>query len=154
MHTPRFERLARAPIGSGHDVALRGVIVWVSLYIKQNIHKQLLRYHHVEVISSMSIENNAADIIKDDFLTMLIDPVLLKYLRETYFAMPREWLVDNMPAAALTGLDIVTNYAQLKTIYEQRKNHRNPGWKPIISWIKQLPDSHLITGEEKSNGNA
>ena len=35
---------------------------------------------------------------------------------------------------------IVTNYAQLRTIYFQRKAHRLPQWREIICpWIKSLP---------------
>jgi hypothetical protein len=147
----RMERLARAPIGSGHDVALRGIIVHCSLFIKQNIHKQLLRYSNVTVVSSMSIEVCAAEFLASDWHMQLVDPFIRDYLRSKADIMPREWLVDNMPAATLTGLTIVTNYAQLKTIYAQRKNHRNPGWKPICKWMEGLPYSHMITGETHAN---
>ena len=43
---------------------------------------------------------------------------------------------------------IVTNYLQLKTIYNQRKNHRLPEWRLFCDWIKTLPYSEWITGNE------
>jgi hypothetical protein len=43
---------------------------------------------------------------------------------------------------------MTTNYRQLKTIYAQRKGHRLPEWREFCNWIKKLPHSEWITGEE------
>ena len=40
-----------------------------------------------------------------------------------------------------------TNYLQLKTIYQQRKNHRLEEWDTFCEFIKWLPRDELITGE-------
>ena len=34
---------------------------------------------------------------------------------------------------------MTTNYRQLKTIYQQRKNHRLPDWREFCAWIETLP---------------
>lgn len=47
-----------------------------------------------------------------------------------------------------------TNYAELRNIYFQRRNHRLPHWKEICKWIETLPYSELITYEdERKNEN-
>ena len=42
---------------------------------------------------------------------------------------------------------MTTNYRQLKTIYRQRFSHRLPEWKSFCEWVKGLPHSEWITGE-------
>lgn len=42
---------------------------------------------------------------------------------------------------------ITTNYRQLKTIYQQRKNHRLPEWRAFCAWIETLPRAEFITGK-------
>ena len=52
------------------------------------------------------------------------------------------------PSGFILGARLVTNYRQLKTIYAQRKNHRLPEWREFCDWIKTLPHSDWITGDE------
>lgn len=42
---------------------------------------------------------------------------------------------------------IETINRQLKTIYQQRKNHRLPEWRSFCEWIEELPHSEFITGK-------
>lgn len=49
------------------------------------------------------------------------------------------------PAGFEITAGITTNYRQLKTIYNQRKNHRLPEWRVFCRWIETLPHSELIT---------
>ena len=42
---------------------------------------------------------------------------------------------------------MTTNYRQLKTIFKQRQFHRLPEWREFCAWIKTLPSSELIVGE-------
>ena len=58
-----------------------------------------------------------------------------------------EVLYSNPAGFQLTA-GMTTNYRQLKTIYAQRKNHRLPEWREFCEWIKTLPHSELITGED------
>jgi hypothetical protein len=34
---------------------------------------------------------------------------------------------------------MTTNYQQLKTIYQQRRNHRLPEWQVFCDWVETLP---------------
>ena len=60
--------------------------------------------------------------------------------------------IDDVLANVPMGLEITarmsTNYLQLKTIYNQRKNHRSQQWRIFCDWIKTLPYAkELITNE-------
>ena len=51
------------------------------------------------------------------------------------------------PAGFRLTAKLTTNYRQLKTIYQQRKDHRLPEWRAFCKWIETLPHSELIIGE-------
>lgn len=65
------------------------------------------------------------------------------YGKELYLRI----LYSNPCGMKLTA-GMVTNYLQLKTIYQQRHNHRLPEWRAFCRWIKTLPYSEWITGED------
>lgn len=41
-----------------------------------------------------------------------------------------------------------TNYATLRKMYHQRKRHKLDEWNEFCDWIRGLPNSELITGED------
>ena len=41
-----------------------------------------------------------------------------------------------------------TNYSTLRKMYHQRKGHKLDEWTSLIEWIRELPYSELITGED------
>ena len=41
------------------------------------------------------------------------------------------------------------NYEVLANIYKSRRNHKLDEWHTFCDWIKMLPYSELITGENK-----
>ena len=41
-----------------------------------------------------------------------------------------------------------TNYATLRKMYHQRKGHKLDEWHEFCDWIRELPYSELITGED------
>ena len=45
----------------------------------------------------------------------------------------------NLPEGICIAAGITTNYAQLKTIYTQRWNHRLPQWREFCKFITSLP---------------
>ena len=50
-----------------------------------------------------------------------------------------------LPESFLQKRTVTTNYAELRNIYRQRKNHRLPEWKIyFINWIKSLPFSEEL----------
>lgn len=67
---------------------------------------------------------------------------LEEQLKEDYLRI----LYSNPAGFRLTA-SMVTNYRQLKTIYQQRRTHRLPEWRAFCAWIETLPESQLITGK-------
>ncbi|MDA3854904.1 MAG: hypothetical protein PF569_01500 [Candidatus Woesearchaeota archaeon] len=59
-----------------------------------------------------------------------------------------ECIIHNTPIGYELTVGEVTNYLQLKTMYNQRKNHKMSSWSiDFVEWVKSLPMSYLITGE-------
>lgn len=55
--------------------------------------------------------------------------------------------LSNIPMGLEYTARMTTNYLQLKTIYNQRKNHRSKQWQDFCEWIKTLPYAQqLIIG--------
>ena len=48
-------------------------------------------------------------------------------------------IISNLPSGFEMEMEIVTNYLQLQTIYNQRKNHKLPDWKVFCEWCESLP---------------
>ena len=55
----------------------------------------------------------------------------------------------SMPEGLLQNRIVNLNYQTLRTIYQDRQNHRLPEWKELCEWITELPHSELITAERK-----
>lgn len=53
-------------------------------------------------------------------------------------------LVASLPSGFVLGATMTTNYRQLKTIYNQRKNHKLKEWKEFCKWIERLPHFDLF----------
>lgn len=48
-------------------------------------------------------------------------------------------IISNLPSGFEMEMEIVTNYLQLKTIYQQRRHHKLPDWQEFCDWIESLP---------------
>jgi hypothetical protein len=48
-------------------------------------------------------------------------------------------LLYNIPVGFRLTAGMTTNYRQLKTIYQQRRNHRLPEWQEFCDWVETLP---------------
>lgn len=153
--TDGIKNLAEAPIGSGHDNWLNGIIVQFDLTASLKFWPQFQRYHFADFVSSQStmhritrfnIEDQCNQYVTRKAIDNLVELVLI------YNEIPTEEnflaVIYNIPSGLELTARITTNYRQLKTIYNQRKNHRLPEWKNFCDWIKGLPHGELITGEE------
>lgn len=153
--TEVIESLAAAPIGSGHDNFLVGIVVQFDLTISQHSRIQFLRYHHVDTISSMSVMHMVTRFDLRNMANKYVDDAIitrLEELQKQYIADKTEEnflrLIYNIPSGFELTARITTNYRQLKTMYAQRKHHRLPDWKYICRWIETLPYASLITGDK------
>jgi hypothetical protein len=57
-------------------------------------------------------------------------------------------LIQLLPSSYNQRRTIMLNYEVLANIYKSRKNHKLDEWRTFCEWIKGLPMSEIITGEE------
>lgn len=145
--------LGNTKCGEGHDNFLNGIIVQFDLYAPLYMWKQLQRYHFLDFISSQSTMHrltkfNVKECCVDDVDKVIIDRYqqLLDMYNRSYNEMSNEektalWrtLVASLPCGFVLGATMTTNYRQLKTIYNQRKNHRLSEWNTFCNWVEELP---------------
>ena len=60
-------------------------------------------------------------------------------------------MIQLLPSSYNQTRNILMNYEVLANIYHSRKIHKLDCWREFCSWIKTLPYSEIITGEEKPN---
>ena len=61
-------------------------------------------------------------------------------------------LIQLLPCSYNQRRTYFLNYAVLRNIYHARKNHKLTEWHVFCDWIRSLPYSELITGEDGGNG--
>lgn len=154
--TEKTRALAKAPIGSGHDNWLNGVVVQFDLTFTVKAWTEAERYHFLDFVSSQSTMHRLTKFELDKVYVEYVDPriiTVMKYLKEQYNADPSREnylrLIYSNPVGCKLTARMTTNYRQLKTIYSQRKNHRLPEWIEFCDWVKTLPHSEWITCEEE-----
>lgn len=168
----RLMKLSRTGVGEGHDQALTGCIVQFDLYAPLYMWKQIQRYHWMDFISSQSTMHRLTQFKVKECCVEDTDPIILEryqqlldeynafclelqtslvpqsvdYLKELEKEKNKKWrtLVASLPSGFVLGATMTTNYRQLKTIYNQRKNHKLKEWKEFCNWIERLPHSDLF----------
>jgi len=143
-HIKRAIKLATVPIGSGHDNFLNGIIVQFDLKTTKAWSPEVQRYHFLDFVSSMSMVHCAT---KMDLENLAVDHADLgmidtaKRYVEAYKEgkIELEVLLDNIPPSINLTARMTTNYRQLRTIYQQRKNHPVKKWREFCKWIETLP---------------
>lgn len=153
--TPKTLSLAHCPTGTGHDQFLTGIIVQFDLTFSMKAWVEAQRYHFLDFVSSQSTMHRITrfDIGKqcNEYVNSEIIGICME-LVEQYNANKTEdnylRVLYNIPAGFRLTARMTTNYRQLKTIYQQRKNHRLPEWREFCRWIELLPYSGLITGKD------
>ena len=175
-NTDRLKRLGGAISGSGHDSALKGVLVRARVKYPLYWTKQFQRYHFADIVSSQSTMHRITKMNLDECFNKYTSKSVIeivKSLVEIY-----NWMIDNnvdnvylddnehfhitkpdsgefetcskynifmriistCPSGLEMEMEIVTNYLQLKTIYEQRQHHKlKEDWGHFCEWIKGLP---------------
>lgn len=153
-HFKRFMKLSKAKVGSGHNCALKGVIVQMDVKAPQYFWQQLQRYHFIDIISSMSkvhclskmdINTSTNDMVTETAKSNLNGAIQDNIEGKADF----DTMMSNVPMGLELTARLTTNYLQLRTIYEQRKNHKSVQWRGFCEWIKTLPYAkELITNEQ------
>lgn len=58
-------------------------------------------------------------------------------------------MIQLLPSSYNQKRTLLVNYEVLANIYHQRKGHKLDEWQTFCEWIKGLPMSEIITGEEQ-----
>lgn len=158
----RANKLGSAIPGSGHDNFLKGIIVQMDLTAPLFWWKEAQRYHWLDFVSSQSTMHC---LLKFDIQNQCIkdtNPAIFEIvskIKDEYNAIPEEdavakkakWreLVASTPCGFCLGATMTTNYQQLKTIYNQRRNHKLIEWHHFCDWCETLPHFMEMTGCKK-----
>lgn len=161
--TPGIKTCLSCPTGTGHDNALKGIIVQFDLTFSNKAWVEGERYHFLDFISSQSTMHkiNKFDLKKQ--CNRYVDPRIIDIVQgkineyNRLASLPitdnlnstinRRKMMDelyleilyNIPAGFELTAGMTTNYQQLKTIYQQRRHHRLPDWQMFCDWIETLP---------------
>lgn len=142
--------LGNAKVGSGHNCFLKGITLNAVIKAPSYWYPQMQRYHFIDIISSQSkmhkITNmdlkaqctNNVDQSIIDLLNDLIDSY--NHADEKYKEDAFRNILANCPMGLTLTCGVFTNYLQLLSMYNQRKNHRLQEWsKSFCGWIESLP---------------
>lgn len=147
--------LGNTAVGEGHDQFLTGIVVEFDLYAPLYMWKQLQRYKFLDFVSSQSTMHTLTKFKIKDQCVAETDPLILQRYEDlvTNYFIAKEakihteeelenyWrcLVASLPCGFVLGATMVTNYRQLKTIYNQRKHHKLKEWHMFCEWCDTLP---------------
>lgn len=154
----RARALATSKAGAGDDNFLNGIIVQFDLTFSNKAWVELQRYHFIDFISSQSTMHRITKFNLDEAYNEYVDTRIIEIMKELVAEYNNKELADRTaedylrilysnPAGFELTAGMTTNYRQLKTIYKQRKAHRLPEWREFCNWLKKLPNSEWITGE-------
>ena len=77
----------------------------------------------------------------------------MNFARDKYLeTKDKKWwweMIQLLPSSYNQKRTVMLNYEVLANVYKSRKNHRLDEWHTLCDWIKTLPYSELITGEEE-----
>lgn len=132
--------------GQGHDTFLHGIVVQFDLTFTNKAWVEGERYHFLEFVSSQSTMHRIGQFNPEIQCIEYTDPIIVsrfKELVDIYNGNPTDenflHLIYSIPSGFKLTARMTTNYAQLKTIYYQRRYHRLPEWKIVCKWIESLP---------------
>ena len=147
---PIHRTLASAPIGSGHDSALKAITVTLELTAPSFFWQQWQRYHFQDIISSqskmhriltMDLQRQCNEYVDDEIINIVQKKIDLYKKLENKDCKSEVFMriLSNIPMGLELTAGVITNYLQLKTVYAQRKTHPLQMWKDYCKWIESLP---------------
>ena len=153
--TKGIDTLAKAEPGSGHDNFHNGIIVQFDLRCSNKMWVEVERYHFIDFVSSQSTMHRAARMdFAEQFNSYVTARTMIECnrLKAAYQEDPTPEnylrLLYNLPSGLEITARMTTNYRQLKTIYQQRKDHRLPEWREFCKWVETLPHAEWIVRKE------
>ena len=149
----RADKLAGCKSGTGHDCFMKGIIVQADVTAPQYWWLQYQRYHFTDIVSSQSKMHRITIMDTEEHCNKYVLAANignLKRIIDIYKKEPTDYnfqsIIANCPMGLMLIARISTNYLQLKTIYQQRENHKLEEWHIFCNWIENLRCSEWITG--------
>lgn len=128
---PRAIKLAHAKDGSGHKNFLSGIRVSFDIQYPNYFTPELQRYHFLDIVTSSSKMHKLMSMDMDKRFNKYVletNKAILKSLIRSYNKEPNYenfmFVLSNCPLGIELFMRCSTNYLQLRTIYQQRKNHK------------------------------
>lgn len=157
--TNGIKACSTCPTGTGHDQFLTGIIVQFDLTFSQKAWVEAERYHWLDFVSSCSTMHKLQNMNPRMQCNRYVDPRAIDILNEkideynrlvklkkmgisVFDDMIREARLEmlyNIPSGFELTAAMTTNYRQLKTIYQQRRNHALPDWQTFCDFCETLP---------------
>lgn len=151
----RATKLCKTPSNSGHANFLTGIRVSFDIKYPNYISPEMQRYHWFDIVTSSSKMHTLTKMADDPsrYNKYVTKETLdqMRRLQDSYneaceTGTPEDQyeafmkLVSNCPQGIELFMRISTNYMQLKTIYQQRKNHKlKEDWGAVCRMIESLP---------------
>lgn len=178
-HMKRIKSLGNAIPNSGHDCAIKGIIVQVDITAPQYFWLQWERYHFQDTISSQSTMHRITQMDLKSQMNKYVLPIQISTLNKLidvyntyskddyargieieYFPMYKikvhskqelfQYIISNTPEGIELTRRLTFNYLQLKSMYNQRGKHKLEEWKDIFCpWILTLPHFKELCLKEK-----
>lgn len=150
----RLVHLGTAVGGSGHDCAVKGIVVQFDCKAPRYWWNQLQRYHFIDFVSSCSQMHRIGKLDLETNPDMF--PETIEYTKKVVERFNnKEITIDQCLANVPQGIELtarlVTNYLQLKTIYNQRRTHRSRHWQEFCDWVETLPYARDFIIPEKGD---
>ena len=142
-HFKRACKLADNPAGSGHANALSGILVSANVTATVKWWEQFQRYHFKQIVSSQSTMHRLRQMATEG--TIRFNELTNHNIVNAFINLAKDESVtdEELAYACPMGLEltarVTTNYLQLKTQYNQRKNHKLSEWRKYCQWIESLP---------------
>ena len=164
----RAMHLGNAVAGSGHDCFAKGITVQFDLQVSEYIWRQLDRYHFIDYVSSQSKMHRILKMDIDKACNKYVTETsinLLNYLIEEYNKINNDtdfkvklrngevvtnkedvfnMIIANTPSGIMLTARMTTNYLQLKSIVNQRSNHKMQEWRLLCDYFKTLPMFDMV----------
>ena len=158
--TDGIKACSTCPTGTGHDNFLKGIIVQFDLTLSEKAWPEAQRYHWLDFVSSCSTMHKLQAMKPKDCCNRYVDPRVIDVLQEKidrynwlvatnkkpeYNINPDEIkearleMLYNIPSGFELTAAMTTNYLQLKTILQQRRNHLLPDWQVVCDFCETLP---------------
>lgn len=150
--TDRTVSLGSVATGTGHDNFLKGIVVQFDWTFTPKLSVEVERYHFIDFVSSQSTMHRITKFDLDKAYIEYVDTRCIDVIREKvekYNSMEDKstpeakelylQILYSNPCGMFLTARMTTNYQQLKTIYQQRRNHRLPEWHWFCDWVETLP---------------